>query len=676
MSRRLRRQMARQASPPGPLLDEAMAHHQAGRLAQAEPLYRAILKSDPQHPDALHMLGLIAMQQGRPEEAVRLISGVAARHPQVPEIQNNLGNAHRARGRLEEADACYQRALELRPDFVEAMNNRATVLDVLGRAEEAETLLRDALRHRPAYVEAWNNLGAVRRSQGRLAEAADCFRRALELRPDYPEAHANLGQALSALGEADEAIEHFHAAARIRPAPALQVMQAVALPAIYASADDIARRRARWVAEVERLQGVGREALAAEDLGTPSFFLAYQGQDDRPLVEALARVYLRLAPELAWKAPHCARPDPLDGRRIRVGVVSRYLRRHTIGKLYRGLLRELDRGRFETVLFHFGLPDDESRAIAAEADRAVPLAGPLRTMRERVAAERLDVLLYTDVGMEPTTYFLAFARLAPVQCVSWGHPVTTGIPNVDLFISSTLVEPEGAEAHYSERLARLSTLPTCYQPPPFDLAPDRAGFGLDPDERLYACPQSLFKMHPAFDPILADLLRRDPRGRLLLIEGSCAAWTERLMARFRQSLSDVVERVTLLPRQPEDRFLRLLATADVLLDPLHFGSGNTAFEAFAVGTPLVTLPGAYMRGRVTLGCCRRMGLDDCVARDAGDYVEKAVRLAGDAEWRASVVAAMRARRSLLYDDLLAVREVEGVFEEALAARLSSAAKGR
>lgn len=675
MNRKLRREMARKGGAPalGPLLDEGMRHHQAGRLAEAEALYRRVLAADPAHADALHMMGLLALQAGRAEEAVRLIAPVARRFPNTPELQSNLGNALRALGRLEEADASYRRALALRPDFVEALNNRATVLDALGRADEAEPLLGEALRLRPDYVEAWNNLGGVRRSQGRLADAAASYRKALALRPAYPQAHGNLGQALFAMGEADACVVHFDAALRLRPQPALEVMRAVALPAIYDSAEDLRRRRAHWVAEVERLESsLPAASLAAENLGTPSFFLAYQGEDDRPLVERLARLYLRLGPGLAWEAPHCARPEPLDGRRIRVGVVSRYLRRHTIGKLYRGLLRGLDRERFETVLFHFGRVDEEAAAIAGEADRAVPLAGPVRAMAERVAAERLDVLFYPDIGMEPTTYFLAFARLAPLQCVSWGHPVTTGIPNVDLFISSDLVEPEGAEAHYRERLARLPVLPTCYQPPPFDLPGDRAGFGFAEGERVYACPQSLFKMHPDFDAVLAELLRRDPRGRLVLIEGSYAAWTERLRARLARGMPDVCDRVTVLGRLGEDRFLRLLATADVLLDPLHFGSGNTAFEAFAVGTPLVTLPGAYMRGRVTLGCYRQMGLDDCVARDPAEYVEKALRLASDAAWRQQVAGDIRARRHRLYDDATAVREVERVF----AASLSAAASGR
>src|SRR5207249_4355624 len=105
-----------------------------------------------------------------------------------------------------------------------------------------------------------------------------------------------------------------------------------------------------------------------------------------------------------------------------------------------------------------------------------------------------DLLFYADIGMDAISYFLAYARLAPVQCVTWGHPVTTGIPNVDAFLSADVLEPPGAEAHYSERLVRLGRLPTWYECPIVPAEPaGRAALGLPADATLYVCPQSLFK---------------------------------------------------------------------------------------------------------------------------------------------------------------------------------------
>src|SRR5262249_10876056 len=141
---------------------------------------------------------------------------------------------------------------------------------------------------------------------------------------------------------------------------------------------------------------------------------------------------------------------------LRVGFLSRFFHNHTIGMLNAGLVRNLTRPDFHVVLFRFpGNDDDIARFIQEGADTVVTLPAHLDQARRQIAEQRLDVLYYTDIGMDPLAYFLAFARLAPVQCVTWGHPITTGIPTMDYFISSELFEAPGAEEHYTEQLVRL-----------------------------------------------------------------------------------------------------------------------------------------------------------------------------------------------------------------------------
>ena len=126
--------------------------------------------------------------------------------------------------------------------------------------------------------------------------------------------------------------------------------------------------------------------------------------------------------------------------------------------------------------------------------------------------------MYPDIGMEPFTYFLAFARLAPVQCVTWGHPLTTGLDTIDWFLSGESLETEEADAHYTERLVRLRGLPTYYRKPQVaGPAKSRAELGLPESGSLYACPQTLFKFHPEFDRLLAAILQTDRRGHLAMI---------------------------------------------------------------------------------------------------------------------------------------------------------------
>jgi protein O-GlcNAc transferase len=368
--------------------------------------------------------------------------------------------------------------------------------------------------------------------------------------------------------------------------------------------------------------------------------------------------------------PPRAQSDAGAGR-VRIGFASHFFRVHTIARLFEGLIAELSRARFHVTLFATPSPPDATRAaLIAAADEFVEIPLDLAAARQRIAECALDVLVYPDIGMSPLTYFLAFARLAPVQCVSWGHPDTTGIANLDYFLSCDAMEPPGAEAHYTETLVRLPGPTVHYQRPRFAARlKDRAELGLDPAAHLYVCPQSLFKFHPDFDAVLVEILERDPAGRLVLIRGAHAHIDDLLIGR----LAPVAERIVLLPILNRTDFVALLAASDVMLDPLHYSGGNTSLEAFAVATPIVTWPGAFMRGRHTYGFYKLMGLDDCVARDHADYVAIAVRLGTDPAWRAEVSGRILAANGVLYENAATVRAIEDFLVGAVARARSTGA---
>jgi predicted O-linked N-acetylglucosamine transferase (SPINDLY family) len=402
----------------------------------------------------------------------------------------------------------------------------------------------------------------------------------------------------------------------------------------------------------------------ARDSGACVFYLAYQGLNDRDLQREVARLYM---PPPGLPAPGGGGGAP---GKIKVGFLSRLLRDHTIGRLMRGLIAHLARDTFSVTVFGFGAPADPlAHFIRDHADGYVILPDDLQAARRLVAAERLDVLCYTDVGMEPLTDALAHSRLAPVQCVTWGHPLTTGIPAMDYFISAEDLETEGAEGHYTETVVRLKTLPIYYYRPELPAArKGRAELGLPVDGHLYACPQSLFKFHPEFDDLLGRILRADPLGRLVLLRGGQPHWEELLRRRFAATLPDVLDRVVFAPRQDPAGFLCLNAAADVLLDPIHFGGGNTSYEALALGVPIVTLPSGFLRGRITYALYRQMNILDCVAASADEYVSLAVRLGTDPEYRARVSARILAANGVLYENAAGVRELEEFLRGAVARR--------
>jgi predicted O-linked N-acetylglucosamine transferase (SPINDLY family) len=198
-------------------LRTALAHHQAGRLELAAEIYRRVLAVEPNHPDALHLLGMVHHQRGESTTAIDLISRAVALSPTAADYHRNLGDAHRAAGQMEQAVACYQRALELAPHDVAAHNKLGIAYRAQGKLAEATTCYRRALELAPALAEVLNNLGNALADQQQTAEACDCYRQALQRAPNDPRYRHNLGTALEAEGRRAEAIGYYRYAIKMRP---------------------------------------------------------------------------------------------------------------------------------------------------------------------------------------------------------------------------------------------------------------------------------------------------------------------------------------------------------------------------------------------------------------------------------------------------------------------------
>jgi len=243
----------KQGAMPGlqDMFADAFRRHQAGRLNEAEWLYRQILAADPRHAESLNMLGVMSHQTGRRDVSVELFGQAVAIDPSSAEYRSNLGIALQDQGRRDEAIASYRKAIELKPDYAEAHNNLGVallsqgrldeaaesfgralalkpdnavahnnlgnLLKDLGRLTEAVERYRNAIALQPGYVEAHNNLGCAYRDQGKLDEATACFRKALALKPDYADAHSNLGIVLRGQGKPDEAAASYRQALTLKP---------------------------------------------------------------------------------------------------------------------------------------------------------------------------------------------------------------------------------------------------------------------------------------------------------------------------------------------------------------------------------------------------------------------------------------------------------------------------
>ena len=425
----------------------------------------------------------------------RLTAARCVLDPGFVEAWFNLGNALTALGRFDEAISAYRAALAQRSDDAEIWCNLGNALHQRGRIAEAVAAARRAVACRPDHAASLINLGNALTEQGRFDDAITQFRRALAVRPGDPAGPVGAGMALRQQGRVDEATASFRQAYRLSGDPGLEVKMALALPIIPASAAHITETRERMLDRVTALTERGiRLADPLAQVGQTCFYLAYHAADDLP---APARRGRHVRERLPRADPGPRRSGAQDDGRVHVGFVSQYWHQHTIAKLNLGLIRTLDRRRFHVTLFTTPHAGDAMRAaLVAAADRVVELPVELAGARRLIAAERLDALYYADIGMSALTYFLAFARLAPLQCLTWGHPDTTGIANLDRFLSCDAMEPAGAERHYSETLVRLPG-PTLHYARPALPARLEAALGLRPARRR---PSLRLPAEPVQDP--------------------------------------------------------------------------------------------------------------------------------------------------------------------------------
>ncbi|MBC7541448.1 MAG: tetratricopeptide repeat protein [Candidatus Sericytochromatia bacterium] len=641
-----------------------------GRAQDATTCFEKALMAQPQRADLWSLRAESLMALGQPDAAVQSLCRALVLAPGDAKGHNNLGVILVSQGKFDEAVASFRRAVRLDPDYLVALNNLGQALDEQNRRHTGEPTDQAAEVQAPSDAVAAFQQATALYSLKRYNEAIVQLELATSLDPSYIDAWTNLGLAWAECNQPEKAIPCFERSLALRENAGIRLAMATVLPIMPDSTEAIAFWRARYMAELQQLQATGvRLADPVGEVLTASFYLAYHGAADRPFQEALAAYFRSACARLSWVAPHCHRSMPLasQGGKIRIGIVSAHLwPGHTIGKLNGGFLQHLDRSRFTVSYVCTGRQTAEAVSMAGQADDALWLAGDLTTMQGQVAERQFDVLFYTDIGMDVITYFLAFARLAPVQCVTWGHPVTTGLPNMDYFLSSAALETPDAQRHYTERLVLLHGLPTCYQQPDGEAVEvDRNRFGFAPDWHVYACPQSLFKFHPGADSLWAAILRSDPAGRFVVIESDESAVTQALQQRWLAAFPDVYERVVFLPRQSGPAFRVLLASVDVLLDTPYFGGGNTSLEATSLGTPIVTCPGPLMKTRVTQAIYQRMGSTETVAATSEEYVALAIRLGTDADWRTQVSQRLIADRHLLFGDLAVVRELERFFGAAV-----------
>lgn len=592
------------------LLQNGLAHHRAGRLVEAEQLYRQARVAAPKQFDVLHLSGLLAYQQAKLADAIQWLGRAHQldRHHAMCELRYAM--ALIGERRFEEAEKHLRHALASKPDLHEGWDNLAYCLKLQDRLDEALECHQRSVAATPDYARGWYNYGLTLNTLGRSAEALTCHDRALAADPSYTLPRYGRAQVLHKTHRIAEAVAEYGEFLGQNPG-------------------HVDARSHRLMAQ-QNLPGISREALFAEHL-------AYGRA-----VGAVA------APAL----PNDRNPE----RRLRVAILSPDLREHSCAYFIEPLIAHLDKTRFEVYLYHDHFRED---AVSARLKTYAALwrnfvGQPAAVVEKTIRADKPDILidLAGHTGMNARLPLFA-RRLAPVQMTYLGYPDTTGLPAMDYRLTDGVADPAGdSDAFATERLVRFSACAWSYSPP--QGAPDVAplpcatGTGI-----TFGCFNTLGKITDETLATWARLLARTSGSRLLLKAAGLSEREERARLLDRLAAAGFADgAVELLERTPDTAsHLALYGRVDIALDTWPYHGTTTTCEALWMGVPVVSLRGDRHVSRVGTSLLTAVGRAEWIADSAEDYLHRAQELASDPQRLALVRATLRGQvgKSVLCD---------------------------
>jgi predicted O-linked N-acetylglucosamine transferase (SPINDLY family) len=519
--------------------------------------------------------------------------------PHFPFGWKALGVALGQQDKTTAAVGAMQKAVQLGSGDAEVHFNLGTLLKKLGRKEEAESALAQAIHLQPGHVLACNNLGNLLREMGRLDESEAMLRQTLRLKPDYAEAHNNLGNVLQDLGRLEESLVSFQRAIKLNPdytdahSNLLFVFNYVANETPFTHKADAQR----YGALVSR-----RRTHRYTD----------------------------------WFSP----PSPT---KLRIGFVSGDFRNHPVGFFLESLLANIDPARFE--LFSYTTQGSEDELTT----RIKPFFAEWRelsNLSDEAAAKMIHAdalhLLIDLSGHTAKNRLPVFAcKPAPIQVTWLGYFATTGVAEIDYWLSDPYVLPEKEEDHFTEAIWRLPETYLCFTPPTekVEINPLPA---LSNGCVTFGCFNNLTKMNDAVVALWATVLNSVPSSRLFLKTRQLddKRIVEEVLSRFAIH-GILIDRLILEGRSPRAELLASYNRVDIALDPFPYPGGTTTLEALWMGVPVLTKCGDRFLSHIGESIARNAQQTDWIAHDDEDYVRKAVKFSTDLDKLAALRSGLR-----------------------------------
>ena len=657
-----------------------LALQEQSKVDDAIASYRQALTLKPDYADGYYNMGNALGDQGKHDDAIVSYKKVLALKPNHVEAHNNMGIALRELIRLDEAEASYRKAIALKPDFAEAHNNLGVTLQDLGKFNEAEASYRQAIALESNYVEAHSNLGGTLKALGRLKEAEASYRQTISLKPNFAEAHNKLGSMLHERGLGKKSLNCYLRAVSLNPDSVsfrwdLAISQ---LLKVYLTHDDAKNSLHEFevkLIELHKFITTEKFNKAAEFVGkSHPYYLAYFEIDNKYLLKKYGDICCRVMKY--WQEKNLIKPAKLISKnytqkKIKIGIVSTHIRYHSVWNAFlKGLVKNLNSDKFEVHIFSL------SNSIDNETDLAKSIAkfffageGGLIQWANKIRNSEIDIAFYPEIGMDQKTIQLASMRLAPIQVCSWGHPETSGLPTIDYYISSSLLETSNSDKFYTEKLIKLPGLGCYYEPPTLDSSEvDFIHNGVNQNSPKLLCLGAPNKFSPLYDWVFIEIIRRLEDCQLIFMNDAYGA-SEILKKRLRDRIEDAGiifdKHVVFVPQQSRQGFSALMKSSDLLLDSIGFSGFNTTMQAIGCGLPVITREGKFMRTRSASAILRALEIEELITKTEKEYIDLIEKIITDRSFFYQIKCRIKDQENVLYRNEDAVRALEEFFENVI-----------
>lgn len=425
----------------------------------------------------------------------------------------------------------------------------------------------------------------------------------------------------------------------------------IQVPHEYMSLEDVQKEYDEFIKALEiallpeNIKQIKQFFMKTPDIMMPKlgYYMIYTGFNTLKIHILLRDLYKRIFPFLFYEGKFIK----TKRSRIRLGIVTTHMnntvfKNHSVQKVFGHIVNGLDCDKFDITICGFStsecgvreLSNSRHKLLVFEAGKQETFQETMKRWHTKVINEDLDILLYLDIGMDPYSYLLSFARLAPIQVTTWGHPDCHGT-SLDYYITSDMFNND--PSLHSEKLLYMKGQTFIFDRPSEEMlhkpALSRLAFGIPEDAKVYACVQSIFKITPIFDEVIRGILEKDPRAMIVFINTSSEKsnyLSKNIQRRLTKQLGLLATRVLIVNEKiVHENFIGFCRMADILLDSYPFSGGITSLECFMAGLPIITLSLPHIRGSQTTSYYRMMDIPDLIANTPAEYIEKAVEIAND-----------------------------------------------